>query len=128
MIARGLANLETREPMDVRDHIRIGSVTKSFVTTLVVELDEEGLLSLDDPISGYVAGVPGGDRITLRQLADMTSGLRNYFTNDQFAPAYLTGETFTPGELVQLGFSCRRSSSPAPPGRTRTPTPPCSAA
>jgi D-alanyl-D-alanine carboxypeptidase len=104
MIARGVSDLETREPMDVRDHFRIGSVTKSFVTTLVMELDEEGMLSLEDPISRYVAGVPGGDQITLRQLANMTSGLRNYFTNPDFPGAYLTGETFTPDELVQLGI------------------------
>lgn len=103
-IARGVSNLETRQPMSVREHVRIGSVTKAFVTSLLMELDEEGRLSLDDPISGYVAGVPGGDRIALRELANMTSGLSDYFANERFSFEYLTGETFTPDHLLELGL------------------------
>jgi D-alanyl-D-alanine carboxypeptidase len=86
------------------DHVRIGSVTKAFVTTLLLRLDQEGRLSLDDPISEYIAGVPNGDAITLRQLANMTSGLADYFSNDQFSFEYLTGETFTPAHLLELGL------------------------
>jgi D-alanyl-D-alanine carboxypeptidase len=104
-IARGVANLETRRPMTVRSHVRIGSVTKAFVTTLLMELAQEGRLSLDDPISAYVAGVPSGDAITLRQLANMTSGLSDYFSNEQFSIEYLTGETFTPDHLIELGLA-----------------------
>jgi D-alanyl-D-alanine carboxypeptidase len=104
-IARGVSNLETRARMTVRKHVRIGSVTKAFVTTLLMELGEDGLVSLDDPISRYVAGVPGGDAITLRQLANMTSGLSDYFSNEQFSIEYLTGETFTPDHLLELGLA-----------------------
>src|SRR5687768_12411251 len=74
-ISRGVANLESRRPMRVDEHVRIGSVTKAFVTTLLMDLAAEGRLSLDDPIADYVAGVPGGEAITLRQLGNMTSGL-----------------------------------------------------
>ena len=102
--ARGVSNLETRQRMSTREHVWIGSVTKAFVTTLLLRLDQEGRLSLDDPISRYVAGVPGGDEITLRQLANMTSGLADYFANEQFSFEYLTGETFTPDHLVELGL------------------------
>jgi D-alanyl-D-alanine carboxypeptidase len=103
--ATGVSNLETRRPMRRGDHVRVGSVTKAFVTTLLLDLQEDGLLSLDDPISAYVEGVPGGDRITLRQLANMTSGLADYFGNEQFSFEYLTGETFTPEHLVELGIT-----------------------
>jgi D-alanyl-D-alanine carboxypeptidase len=103
-IARGVANLETRSPMSTREHVRVGSVTKAFVTTLLMDLQEDGLLSLDDPISKYVTGVPNGDMITLRQLANMTSGLSDYFSNEQFSFEYLTGETFTPERLLELGL------------------------
>jgi D-alanyl-D-alanine carboxypeptidase len=104
IISRGVANLESRRPMRVDEHVRIGSVTKAFVTTVLMDLAAEGRLSLDDPIADYVAGVPGGEAITLRQLGNMTSGLSDYFSNERFSIEYLTGETFTPGELLELGL------------------------
>ena len=103
--AAGVSNVETRKPMRRGNHFRIGSVTKAFVTTLLLDLEEDGLLSLDDPISSYVAGVPGGEAITLRELANMTSGLSDYFANQQFSFEYLTGETFTPEHLVCLLYT-----------------------
>jgi D-alanyl-D-alanine carboxypeptidase len=112
-IARGSANLETRRRMSVDEHVRIGSVTKAFVTTLLMDLAEEGMLSLDDPISDYVEGVPGGDAITLRQLGNMTSGLSDYFSNEQFSIEYLTGETFTPERLLELGLPLAPRYPPA---------------
>jgi len=90
--------------MRADEHVRIGSVTKAFVTTALMELAEEGRLSLDQPIADYVAGVPGGEAITLRQLGNMTSGLSDYFANERFSFEYLTGETFTPEELLGLGL------------------------
>jgi D-alanyl-D-alanine carboxypeptidase len=102
--ARGLANLQTLRPMRGDEHVRIGSVTKAFVTTLLLRLAQEGRLSLDSPISRYVAGIPGGEAITLRQLANMTSGLADDFANPEFSFEYLTGETFTPERLVELGI------------------------
>jgi D-alanyl-D-alanine carboxypeptidase len=112
VISRGVSNLETRDPMDTDEHVRIGSVTKAFVTSLLLRLHQEGRLSLDDPIDRYVAGVPGGEEITLRQLANMTSGLADYFANEQFTFEYLTGETFTPDHLVELGLELPPRFSP----------------
>ncbi|MDX6626057.1 MAG: D-alanyl-D-alanine carboxypeptidase [Solirubrobacterales bacterium] len=105
IVARGHANLQTLRPMRPDLHMRIGSVTKAFVTTLLLRLAQEGQLSLDAPISRYVAGVPGGEAITLRQLANMTSGLADNFANPEFSLEYLTGETFTPERLVELGLA-----------------------
>jgi D-alanyl-D-alanine carboxypeptidase len=105
VVARGHANLQTLRPMRGDEHVRIGSVTKAFVTTLLLRLAQEGRLSLDDPIDRYVAGVPGGAAITLRQLANMTSGLADDFANPEFSLEYLTGETFTPSRLVELGLA-----------------------
>jgi len=105
IVARGLANLQTRRPMRTDEHVRIGSVTKAFVTTLLLRLVQEGRLSLDAPISRYVPGVPGGDSISLRELANMTSGIADNFANPEFALEYLTGETFTPERLVELGIA-----------------------
>ena len=105
LTSAGVSNLETRKPMRRNNHFRIGSVTKAFVTTLLLDLEAEGELSLDDPISTYVGGVPGGDQIDLRSLANMTSGIADYFANQQFSIEYLTGETFTPDHLVELGLT-----------------------
>jgi D-alanyl-D-alanine carboxypeptidase len=105
IVARGMANLQTKRPMRTDEHLRIGSVTKAFVTTLLLRLAQEGRLSLDEPIGRYVAGVPDGDAITLRQLANMTSGIADNFANPEFSFEYLTGETFTPQHLVELGLA-----------------------
>jgi D-alanyl-D-alanine carboxypeptidase len=103
ILARGYADLRTRRPMSPDDHVRIGSVTKAFVTTLLVRLAEEGRLHLGEPISRYVPGVPNGDAITLRRLANMTSGLADVFASEEFSIEYLTGQTFAPHRLIELG-------------------------
>ena len=105
ILARGLANLQTKRPMRTDEHVRVGSVTKAFVTTLLLRLAQEGRLSLDEPISRYVPAVPHGEAITLRMLANMTSGLADNFANQEFSLEYLTGETFTPQRLVELGLA-----------------------
>ncbi len=54
-------------------HQRIGSVTKTFTVSLLLQAQADGLLSLDDTIDQYVEDVPSGDEITLGQMANMTS-------------------------------------------------------
>lgn len=58
---------------------RIASVTKAFTSVLILQLVEEGRLRLDEPIQTYLPKFPGegGDRITIRQLLNHTSGLPN---------------------------------------------------
>jgi D-alanyl-D-alanine carboxypeptidase len=105
IVARGVANLLSRAPMLTNEHFRIGSVTKPFVTTLLLQLVQQRRLSLDDPISRYVAGVPGGDQITLRMLANMTSGLADLFKNPAIAEPLVLNEPLPPERLVQLGVT-----------------------
>ena len=76
--AFGVADVKTGAPMTTDLHMRIGSLTKTFAITSLLMLAKEGKVSLDDPIGKYVEGVPNGDRITLRQLAQMRSGLGDY--------------------------------------------------
>ncbi|WAP70642.1 autotransporter outer membrane beta-barrel domain-containing protein [Jiella pelagia] len=82
------------------------SVTKSFVTTVVLQLAEEGLVGLDDPVGKYVSGVPGGDEVTIRQLAEMRSGLFNYTSSPEFVDELLTdpGRAWTGQELLSFAF------------------------
>ncbi|MCX6515595.1 MAG: serine hydrolase [Actinobacteria bacterium] len=61
----------------------IGSLTKTFTTTLIMQLVQEGLLSLDDPVGDMGMGFKHG-QITIRQLLTHTSGLSKYKTNNGY--------------------------------------------
>ena len=61
----------------------IGSLTKTFTTTLIMQLVDEGLLSLDDPVGGMGMGFKHG-QITIRQLLTHTSGLSKYKTKNGY--------------------------------------------
>ncbi|OGB86795.1 hypothetical protein A3H38_04560 [candidate division WOR-1 bacterium RIFCSPLOWO2_02_FULL_46_20] len=76
--ALGTANLATRADMDPTNRFRIGSLTKTFTATVVLQLIDEGRLGLDDSIEKYTAHVPQADKITIRQLLNMTSGVYDY--------------------------------------------------
>ncbi|MET9377459.1 serine hydrolase domain-containing protein [Streptomyces sp. NPDC002992] len=104
--AFGVADKATKAPMDPDLYMRIGSETKTFTVTAMLELVDQGKVGLDDPIDKYVDGVPNGDRITLRQLAGMRSGLFNYSMDEGFYKA-LTSDpdrSFTPQELLDFSF------------------------
>jgi D-alanyl-D-alanine carboxypeptidase len=111
--AFGTADLATGAPMSVDDHMRIGSVSKTFSGTAVLQLVDQGRISLSDPISRYVDGVPNGDAITLDMLGRMRSGLFDY-TDDQAAflgPIYTEAPRgpdafpFTPQQLLDIAFA-----------------------
>ena len=126
--ALGVADRASKEPMTPEMHHRIGSVTKTFTATLLLQAQAEGLLSLDDTIDQYVKGVPNGDKITLRQMANMTSGIASYTENDQwgkevFADPY---RVWKPEELAQVGIKDSPCSIPVPSGSTPTRTTCCS--
>ncbi len=80
----GLANREQKIPASPDTCFRIGSVTKQFTAASILLLAGEGKLSIDDPLTKYFAGYPGGDAITLRQLLTHTSGLHNYTEHPDF--------------------------------------------
>lgn len=98
--AVGLADVEAEVEASVEMQWPLRSVTKSFTVTLILQLVDEGLVSLDDTIDQYVDGVTDGDRITLRELANMSSGNADY-TNSAFVEAFSPDPTrvFTLDEL-----------------------------
>lgn len=103
--AFGRSDTTTGAPMATDMHMRIGSVTKTFTTTAILQLVDQGKVGLDDPIGKYVPGIPNGDVITLRQLGHMRSGLFDYST--ETTPPKLGEETRqrTPEELIQIAAS-----------------------
>ncbi|WP_437476107.1 serine hydrolase domain-containing protein [Sorangium sp. So ce1014] len=100
--AAGMADIETKTPVKPGDLFRAGSITKTFISTLVLMLRAEGGLSLEDGVSRYVKGVPGGEQITIRQILNHTSGLFNYTESHDFLSAAEADPTrvWTPEELI----------------------------
>jgi CubicO group peptidase (beta-lactamase class C family) len=77
--AYGKADLELDVPTNEDNVFEIGSTTKQFTAVLVLQMMEEGKLSLDDPISKYIEDTPANWKgITLRHLLSHTSGLKEY--------------------------------------------------
>ena len=88
-------------------HFRIASNTKTMTAAVIVLLAQEGKLSLDDPVSKYVPGVPNGDNITIAQLLEMRSGLYNYTSDPIIAKTIDTdpARVWTPAELLAIAFA-----------------------
>ena len=81
----GMADLEMGKAMDTDLYFRIGSLTKSYTATIILQLVDEGLVALDTPIGHYLPGkVIDGEKITVRHLLEMRSGLGNYSKNPVF--------------------------------------------
>jgi D-alanyl-D-alanine carboxypeptidase len=108
-LVSGYSNRSTKAPLRVGDRFRIGSVTKSFVAAVVLQLVGEGKLSLDDSVEHWLPGlVPNGGKITLRELLSHRSGLFNYTDDPRLLKPYLNGNlgyVWTPRRLVALSTS-----------------------
>ena len=80
--ALGMADLESGQDARVEDRFRIGSLTKTFIATLVLVLVDQGSLELDSPVSQYVPKLaetyPDIGKVTVRQLLAMQSGLPDF--------------------------------------------------
>ena len=105
--AFGISDKVTGAPMQTGFYMRIGSETKTFTASAILQLVDQGKLHLDDPIGKYIPNVPDGDRITIRELARMQSGLYPYTSNqDLINEAYSNPQrSFTPGQLLGFSFS-----------------------
>lgn len=74
----GVANLETATPVTPASVFRIGSITKQFTASAILQLAQEGKLSLDETLAKYLPDFPNADRLVLRRMLSHTSGLGNY--------------------------------------------------
>ncbi len=103
----GTRTFRGADPMHVDDHVRIGSVTKTWTGSVVLQLVDEGLLRLEDPVATYRPDVPNGQHITIEQLLTMRSGLGNYTTSLELNRTLDTapGTVFEPEELIAIGLA-----------------------
>ncbi|MGG0725797.1 serine hydrolase domain-containing protein [Bacillus mycoides] len=107
--AAGVANLSSKKPMKTDFRFRIGSVTKTFTATVVLQLAEENRLNLDDSIEKWLPGVIRGNgyddkQITIRQLLNHTSGIAEYTRSKGFN-LMDTKKSYRAEELVKMGIS-----------------------
>jgi D-alanyl-D-alanine carboxypeptidase len=88
----------------------IGSITKTFVSVVVLQLAEEGRIDLDAGIDGYLPDLADADRITPRELLQHTSGLGEYI--DQPAVLDHARRVWTPAELIAVAEAAGRTGEP----------------
>ena len=94
-------------PRDAR--FRIGSVTKTFVATVILQLVDDGRVDLDAPVETYLSGVvPDGGDITVRQVLNHTSGLYDYMKGESWSTNRWRDDarfaTYSPDELLAEAF------------------------
>ncbi|KUH36474.1 MULTISPECIES: serine hydrolase domain-containing protein [Streptomyces] len=115
-VEAGVADRTTGRERRPHDRYRIASITKTFVATVVLQLEAEGRLDLDDSVEKWLPGVVRGNghdgrRVTLRQLLNHTSGIYDVtsdpaFQAKVFGPDFLRHryDTWTPRQLVGIAM------------------------
>ena len=101
--AAGVAELGRPSPLPPQARFRVGSVTKTFVAALVLQLVEEGRIQLDGAVSAVLPGLlPHAGEVTVRQLLGHTSGLADYTADPSVFEGARQNRAFRPEELVGL--------------------------
>ncbi len=87
-------------------HFRIGNVTETFETTLLLQLVDRGKIRLDDPVAKWLPSLPNGNKVTVGMLASSTSGYASFYTtqwtNEFDADPF---RAWTPNELISISTS-----------------------
>ncbi|MFF4804954.1 serine hydrolase domain-containing protein [Streptomyces sp. NPDC001351] len=114
--AMGIADRRSRRTISSADRFRIGSVTKTFTTVVLLQLADEGKLRLDAPVDRYLPGLLPDRTITVREILGHRSGLYDY-TNTMFAktvPGFqeVRNKVFTYRELVKRSLWHPRTGAP----------------
>lgn len=118
---KGKADINTGAVPTINDHVRIASITKTFTATVILQLVDEKSLKLTDTLNMFDLGVtvPNSDKITVRDLLNMTSGLFNYTADaEKFWTKFLAAPTaaWTPKELVDITIAHKEEA--VPPGQS----------
>jgi len=103
----GVSDIENNLPMEFNHTFRIGSNSKTMTGTVLLQLVDEGLLTLEDTLSMYFPTYPKSDSITIGMLCNMTSGIYNYSESIDYFTAMVTDPTriWQPEELIQVAFA-----------------------
>jgi D-alanyl-D-alanine carboxypeptidase len=108
----GVTTYRGTVPTSFEQHVRVGSNTKTWTGTVILQQVQEGLLRLNDPVSKYRPDVPNGDNITIEQLLTMRSGLYNYSTTLELNRTLDDQPTkaWTQAELLTLAYKYNKAN------------------
>jgi D-alanyl-D-alanine carboxypeptidase len=126
VVVEGTLSADGTEPASESDSLPIGSITKTFTATVVLELIEEGELALDDTVDellpDLVAELPDLAGITVEQLLTMTSGIADYLNVPNSVVTEIVEDptrVWEPEELIAAGVSAG-VEPPGTPGYSTT--------
>jgi CubicO group peptidase (beta-lactamase class C family) len=107
LVTVALGESLTGVPAKVRMHWRNGAIAISYLATVLLQLQDEKRLSLDDRLSLWFPALPQSHQVTLRMLANSTSGYPDYVTNEGFLNAFYANvfRQWSQKELLDIAFS-----------------------
>jgi CubicO group peptidase (beta-lactamase class C family) len=114
VVTAALGESLTGEPATPQMHFRNGAVAIAYMATLLLQLVDAGTVRLDDPLARWLPELPDAGRVTLRMLANMTSGYPDYVP-DAGLTAALYADPFrqwAPQELIAIGLAQPRVFAP----------------
>jgi D-alanyl-D-alanine carboxypeptidase len=110
--AGGVSDTATNEPMRADMVMPIGSITKSYTATVVLQLVDEGQLTLDDTLDRWYPEIPEASAISVRMLLNMSSGVADYANTNISLFCSDPTRNWQPEELIALGVSTPRAFDP----------------
>lgn len=120
LLASGVSDLETKTPMKTTDSFSIASMSKTFVSVVVLKLVEDGKLNLDRTIATYLPQdisphIVNSNKITVRQLLSHTSGVAEYLETEEFKKATAKrsrSQPWTATEAVKYMYDAKPQAQP----------------
>ena len=102
-VKKGKADIDKNTDRNIDDQFRIASITKTFVATAVLQLVDEGKLKTSDKLSEFFPDFPNADKITVRNLLRMRSGIADFANADFLEIVYKSPlKYYTPDELINM--------------------------
>jgi CubicO group peptidase (beta-lactamase class C family) len=114
LVTEALGESMSGVPATTEMHFRNGAVAISYISTLLLRLVDQQLVTLDDTIDAWLPDLPDADTVTLRMLANMTAGYPDFVQNDDFIRAFYADpfRQWTPEEQIAIGLSTPRIFAP----------------
>lgn len=114
IVTAALGESMTGVPATTDMHFRNGAVAFFYVSTLLLQLVDQKVVTLDDPLATWLPDLPDAEQVTLRMLANMTAGYPDYVQNPQLSQELYADpfRQWTPQEQIALSLSTPRVFAP----------------